>query len=99
MSHCSQGASSSLVVKFADTEKERQLRKLQQAAGPLAMLNPMLSPTFNALGMVQGQVQVRRRLESMLPFATRHLFPFGTHFGHLFPYGTPRAIRLLYLLV
>lgn len=35
------GASSSLVVKFADADKEYTMQRMQQMAGQMGMFNPM----------------------------------------------------------
>nr|CAH8867024.1 unnamed protein product [Trichobilharzia regenti] len=53
------GASSSIVVKFADSEKERHTRKIQQLIGPMGLFNPTI-----ALSQISGNMY-SQMLENM----------------------------------
>uniref|UniRef100_A0A674CMG1 CUGBP Elav-like family member 6 n=1 Tax=Salmo trutta TaxID=8032 RepID=A0A674CMG1_SALTR len=55
------GASSSLVVKFADTDKERTLRRMHQMAGQLGIFSPM-TIQFGAYGAYSHMMQQQAAL-------------------------------------
>ena len=72
-----QGASSGHVVKFADGENERQLRRVpQMSAAPIGMLNPY---TLTPIGPYGAYAQ----MPYSMPFP-QVSYKLSSHFGNFF---------------
>ena len=50
------------MVKFADTEKERHLRRMQQMAGNMGLLNPFVFNQFGSYGTYAQVTTTTKRL-------------------------------------
>ncbi|XP_063055326.1 CUGBP Elav-like family member 3 [Engraulis encrasicolus] len=75
------GASSSLVVKFADTEKERGLRRMQQVASQLGIFSPTMSINFGPYNAYTQAVNQQQVQQQALVAQSAYLSPVATVAG------------------
>ncbi|KAK0089962.1 hypothetical protein PV325_004439 [Microctonus aethiopoides] len=79
------GASSSLVVKFADTEKERQIRRMHQMAGNM---NSLLSPfVFNQFSPYGAYAQQQAALMAAATAQGTYINPMAALAAGQLPHG------------